>query len=93
MARSRLLPAGLCWNSFVAVDRPKLGASTERGGRHEAEPDDEVAGEVLWLELAAFLQPEPQEGGDWSTTVPAHVRFDQKPAVGSPLNALDVEAF
>src|SRR6516165_4748619 len=28
----------------------------------QAELDDEVAGEVLWLDLAALLPPEPEEG-------------------------------
>jgi hypothetical protein len=29
----------------------------------EAKLNDEVAGEVLWLDLAAFLPPEAEEGG------------------------------
>ena len=31
------------------------------GGR--AELNDEVAGQVLWLNLAAFFPPQPQQGG------------------------------
>ena len=34
----------------------------ERFG-HEAKLDDEVAGEVLRLDLAAFLPPEAEQGG------------------------------
>ena len=29
---------------------------------HDPELDDEVAGEVLWLDLAALLPPKPEQG-------------------------------
>jgi len=29
----------------------------------QTELNDEVAGEILWLDLAALLPPEPEEGG------------------------------
>ena len=34
-----------------------------RGFGHQAELDDEVAGQVLRLDLASFLPPEPEQGG------------------------------
>ncbi len=48
----------------VGDDLPGIGlipAPIELLGHHP-ELDDEVAGEVLWLDLAALFSPEPQQG-------------------------------
>ena len=53
------------WPLHVGDDLPGIGlipAPIEILG-HRPELDNEVAGEILRLDLAAFLPPEPQQGG------------------------------
>jgi hypothetical protein len=49
-------------DAFDGLPGIALVPMSVEGFGHEAELDDEVAGQVLRLDLAAFLSPEAQEG-------------------------------
>ena len=70
---------GCCTRRWTAVRTwPVLRSiplPVERLG-HDAELDDKVAGEILRLDLAAFLAPQPKQGGSSS---PMMIRASEPP--------------
>jgi hypothetical protein len=53
----------LVLNAFDGLPGIALVPMPVEGFSHDAELDNEVAREVLWLDLAPFLPPEAEEGG------------------------------